>query len=188
MTFADGEINSSGMGSKPKSIKEYCEILGVSPSASPDEMRLAFVLLRREAQTSGSPSLRDLQEAYQGLTDPNRKDAAARAPQSAGSGADAPSRARVSALLMLAGAFVALVVALAFYVYPMYGYRLKHFRPSSMLLEARTGKPFGTILEVQAAHAFPNGKVGPAYRMRLEPDGRESWLPQNDVHYLCQQR
>jgi curved DNA-binding protein CbpA len=176
------------MGSKPKSIKEYCEILGVSPNASPDEIRLAFVLLKRESQTSGSPPLRDLQEAYQRLTEPNRKDVSARAPQRTGPGADTLSRSSVSALLILAGAFAALVVVLALYVYPMYGYRLKHFGPDSMLLEARTGRPFGTILEVQAAHAFPNGSVGPAYRLRLEPDGRESWLPQNDVHYLCQQR
>lgn len=176
------------MGTKPRNSKEYREILGVGPSASQDEIRLAFVLLRREAQTSSPGRLVLLQEAYQALSDPNRKEAVARVDAGPASGGDSPSRSRVSALMMLGGAFAALAAALLFHVWPMYGYRMKHFARNEMLLEARTGKPFGTILEVQAAHAFPNGRVGPAYRMRLEPDGHEAWLPQNDIRYLCRQR
>jgi curved DNA-binding protein CbpA len=169
------------MGSRPTTVKEYAALLGVSPNASREEISLAFALKKHEGRTGGGPSERELRDAFQALTNPE-----ARARLEQGGRAAAPmARARVSTLFLLAALLGVLAGAVGFFVWPIYGHHLRSFQPNDRLVEARTGKPFGTVLESSHQHTFRNGKSGPAYRVRLAENGAEEWLPATDVKFLC---
>lgn len=166
-------------------------MLGVSPGASRDEIQLAYVLRRREVQASGEYTEGELRRAYDALTGSGRREAAAAGYTASARAAERGGQARrssVSGVALLVALLGILVIVMAFYVWPAYGYRLRSFRPDDQLKEAATGRPYGTVLEARKDHVFPNGRVGPAYRLRLEPDGVEVWYPASDVQYLCVRR
>jgi hypothetical protein len=175
------------MTTRPKTVQECCEMLGVSPNSSREEIQLAFVLRRREVATSGEFTDAQMRAAYEMLVDPNRRAGAVREAVQR----PAPTRQRqsehksVNTVTLLGVLLCVLVAILAFSVWPAYGYRFRSFEPQDRLLNANTRKPYGVVLEASNAYTFSNGKVGRAYRVRLESDGSEVWYPASDVQYVC---
>jgi curved DNA-binding protein CbpA len=177
------------MSPRPKSVQEYAALLGVSPKASREEISLAFALKKHEGRTGGGPSERELRDAFQALTNPEvrarlEQGGRAAAPNSLRSAAPM-ARARVSTPFLLVALLGVLAGAVGFFVWPIYGHHLRSFQAHDRLVETRTGKPYGTVLEVSDHHTFRNGRKGPAYRLRLAENGAEEWLPATDVKFLC---
>jgi curved DNA-binding protein CbpA len=169
------------MSPRPKSINEFAALLGVSPKASREEIALAFALKKHEGRTGGGPSEKELRDAFQALTNPE-----ARARLGQGARAAAPmARARVSTPILLAALLGVLAGAIGLFVWPIYGHHLRSFGAGDRLVEARGGKPYGTVLDANDRHTFQNGRSGPAYRVQMAEDGSERWLPATDVKFLC---
>ena len=176
------------MGSRSRTLQEYCEILGVSPSSDEEELKLAWVLRKHDARTGGEVTEADLKEAYQALTDPAKRGTLKSRPGAGGAlrARRAPAqRTSVNAMAMLGWLLLALVAVLSLYIWPTYRHQFRTFSAQDRLVEEKTGKPYGTILEVSQSYTFSNGMSGKAYRVKLEPEGREVWLPVSDVKYLC---
>jgi curved DNA-binding protein CbpA len=173
------------MGARPKTLQEYCQLLGVSPSSDPEEIKLAFVLRRHEARTGGGLGEAELKEAFEALTNPAKRESLGRRPAYV-VGAASPSahRSPVNGVALLGGLLAVLAAVLAIYVWPTYRHHFRDFSVRDVLIEERSGRPYGTVLEASRDHAFPNGVAGEAYRVKLE-DGREIWLPASDVRYWC---
>jgi hypothetical protein len=177
------------MGSRPKTLKEYAALLGVGSSASRDEIALALALRKHEARTTGrGPTEQQLREAFEALTNLDAAGSAA----SRGEAALPPRRhaapvgqRSVGTPALLFASLGALAGVVAFLVWPLYGYHLRSFEANDRLVEERTGRPYGTVLDVSERHVFPNGKSGPAYRVRLAEGGSEVWLPATDVKFVC---
>ena len=191
LTPVRGALNWVLMGAAAKTVKDFCAILGVSPSAQREEIQLAYVLRKREILTSGEFTEAELKQAYEALTNPGRRVASpggrpsppvARPRAAAGS---PPAVSGIGLLVLLLGA---LALVCGVYVWPQYGHRFRSFGPNDALVEIRTGRPFGTVLEVKKDYLFANGKIGAAYRVRLEPDGGEAWYPTSDIQYACKRR
>ncbi len=190
LTPVRGALNWLPMGATAKTVKDFCAILGVSPSAKREEIQLAYVLRKRESLTSGEFTEDELKQAYEALANPGRRVASpgGRPSPVARPRAAAGSPPAVSGIGLLALLFGALAVVCGLSVWPQYGHRFRSFRPNDALVEIRTGKAFGTVLEVKKDYLFANGKVGAAYRVRLEPDGGEAWYPTSDIQYVCKRR
>ena len=177
------------MGLRPKTAKEYAAILGVSPNASREEIALALALKKHEGRTGGGPSDNQLRQAYEALTNPEgraRLEPGARAAVPSAARARAPlDQSRLSTPILLAALVGVLGGVMAFFMWPVYGHHLRSFQSNDRLVEAHTGKPYGTVLEVSDRHTFQNGRSGPAYRVRLAEGDTEVWLPVTDVKFFC---
>lgn len=184
MTPVRGTLNWVPMGAAAKTVRDYYEVLGVSPSARREEIQLAYVLRKREILTSGEFTQAELKEAFEALINPGRRSVAAGSRPRPAAG----SPPAVSGMGLLALLFGVLAAVGMFYVWPRYAHHFRSFGPNDALVEIRTGKPFGTVLEVKKDYVFTNGKAGAAYRVRLEADGGEAWLPISDIQYVCKRR
>jgi len=164
-------------------------MLGVSPNSSREEIQLAYVLRKREIAASGEHSEAEVKAAYETLLNPGRRGAEGSRtqvrPAPGGRRGRTSERTSVNTVALLGLLLCVLVGVLAFHIWPTYGYRFRTFEANDQLLDARTKKPYGVVLEARTDHIFSNGKVGPAYRLRLESDGSEVWYPASDVQYVC---
>ncbi len=75
----------------------------------------------------------------------------------------------VVALLFL-GALVALVEPLVVPRGPRY------VAGDVLALREQPDEPFGTVLRYESKHAFPGGRSGPAYEIRLRQDSARVWF------------
>ncbi|MEE9218167.1 MAG: hypothetical protein V3U98_03780 [Acidobacteriota bacterium] len=172
------------MARKPRSFQECCELVGVSPNADGDELTLALSLRCRELAAEGY-DVNAIRQMLKGDEDDGGPALAYNPASSPALSAFPARRCSVNAVTLLWLCLAGLLSTLYFSLWPAYGYKLRSFRANDSLVVERTGEPYATILEVSKTHRFPNGKIAPAYRLRLAKNGSEVWYPVNDVHYLC---
>lgn len=175
------------MGKVPADLGECCEVLGLSRNSSRDELKLAFALNRRDLEMAGYnvEAVRKMVAAAND-TDPFTYDPPAAVRQSVRPVSfTRPKRHALNAVTLLSVLLVVLMGIVCIVLWPRYGYKLRSFKTYDSLLEAESGKPYATVLEVSQSHSFSNGKVAPAYLLRLKEDDSEVWYPINDVHYSC---
>ena len=174
-----GGLDSPVMGKAPTDLEECYQILGVSPNAGTEEINLAFALNRRDLEAAGY----DVRAIRQLLGEGRVQ--ALKVPGVSALKRRRARRTSLNAPTLAAVLFGLMVVVLYVFVWPQYGYKLRHFRKNDVLVEERTGAPYATILEVSNAHQFANGEVAPAYRLKLARGGDEVWYPVDDVRRLC---
>ncbi|MCZ6778810.1 MAG: hypothetical protein O7F16_07550 [Acidobacteria bacterium] len=175
------------MGKVPADLGECCEMLGLSRNSSRDELKLAFALNRRDVEMAGY-DVEAVRKLIKGAddADPLTYEPLPTAAQHVQPVSFTPSKPHaLNAVTMLCVLMVVLVATLCIFLWPRYGYKLRSFKVNDPLVEARSGEPYATVLEVNRHHEFSNGKVAPAYLLRLKEDGTEVWYPLNDVHYFC---
>lgn len=160
----------------------YYDILNVRPDASPEQIELAYALLKKSYQERRrAVDIARVQAAYETLRDVDRR----RAYDGVRSRSSARQRTRLSktrVLLVLVGIFV--VVTLTIHG-PSWKADLTRFSPGEALALAETGEPFGTVLRFEARHMFGNRAVASAYLIS-PADGREKvWYPARDLTRIC---
>jgi len=175
------------MGKVPADLGECCEVLGLSRTSSREDLKLAFALNRRDLEMAGY----NVEAVRKMIAVANEESSLTYEPPATARQSvrhvvfTQPKRHAINAVTLLGVLFVVLVGVVCIFLWPQYGYKLRSFRVDDSLVEARSGEPYATVLEISKSHQFSNGKLSPAYRLRLKEDGSEVWYPINDVHYFC---
>ena len=166
----------------------YYRILRVSPGASRQEIRLAYIFLK-DAYRGGQKSLdiTRIRLAHKTLSDLKlrRQYDAGPAPRfrllsRPGGG----SRLNSGALLVgLAVVFLGVLV----FAFDLQAHFVT-FEAGSDLYWKKTSQPLGTVIEYSEEHQFEDGRTTSAYRIELDPGGEPAWLPALDLHRNCAAR
>jgi curved DNA-binding protein CbpA len=170
---------------KNRDSKGYYRALNVSPGASRQEIRLAYVFLK-DAYKNGKKSLdiSRIRLAHKTLSDPKlRKQYDAgpaprfRLPGRPGGG----SRLNSGPLLI---GVVAVLLGVLVFAFDLQAHFVT-FEVGSDLYWKKTSKPLGTVLDYSQEHQFEDGPSTEAYRIELDAGGEPAWLPALDLHRNC---
>ncbi|MCI0548625.1 MAG: hypothetical protein L0027_15240 [Candidatus Rokubacteria bacterium] len=162
---------------RPRDTRGYYRALKIAPDASPDEIRLAYAMVKT---TSEGPHLRRIEQAYQTLKDPRRRAAYDKEGQ--------PRFDPLKSPITLVAAVAVLIAVFIWLWLPEINLRRKSFRPGQTLVEIRTGRTFGEVTRYEVRHSFPGGVTGPAYLVKLDGGGSERWFPARDLQTTCNGR
>lgn len=167
-----------------RDTKGYYRSLGLQPTASDAEIRLAFVLLKgSEAVPSANEVDNDeATRAYYFLKNPVRRQNYDRAETSGF--APVNVKFKLDDVRVLVASAVLLAGILGFVWVPLYGSRFRTFSAGDRLVNA-TGTEFGLVVQSEERHTFPGGTMAPAFLIEL-PDSKElRWFPASDIKAAC---
>lgn len=181
--------------------KTYYEILGIKPDAAKPEIDRAYLALKTGSQLQAE-QLWALERAYVSLSDPNLKrkydaeqlqrsetNQTRQTRQSSSRGRERapvdPIVAARRARLVLAVSGLAFALVIYTQVWPHFAVRYRTFPTGTVLVQVVNSQPFGTVVSFEGSHRFPQGKVAPAYLLRLV-NGEERWLPKLEVNALAE--
>lgn len=157
----------------------YWSVLGLSPDTSLEQLEMHYTLVAERFPTNPTEDeereCEEIRRAYGVL----RRACEARETQAAPDAARpiSPSKWKIVALSVVLSVTSSLVAV-----------NLKSIRVALTTVETGTelriqgrSEPFGTVVGFDATHAFPAGKPGPAYRVRLAGTGEEIWVGERTV-------
>lgn len=155
---------------KPLDIKGYYRVLKVSVDAGPDEIRLATAIAK---QNASGPHLRRVDEAWGTLSVLRRRQ------EYDAMGLERPNPLKSPYTLVVC---IVILLGIFFWLYaPAMAMRRKTFSAGQTLVDMRTRQEFGTVVQVDENHRFPNGEVLVGYLIRSAGGGADHWYPAIDL-------
>jgi curved DNA-binding protein CbpA len=162
---------------KPLDLKGYYRTLKVSPGVEIDEIRLSYAMVR---QNASGPHLKRVEEAFETLKDSTRRAAYDM------EGLEGTKIFKQPSTLAAAAALLVLIIAVVYGPGLLRG--MKTFKQGQTLVETRTGRPFGVVVQYEDSHQFPQGGSAPAYLVRMAGSAELRWLPSYDLQSICDGR
>src|SRR5262245_40639890 len=155
---------------KPLDLKGYYKLLKVSVEAGQDEIRLATAIAK---QNAAGPYLRRIEEAWGVLSVPKRRQ------EYDALGHERPNPLKSPWTLV---ACIAILIGVFLWLYaPEIAMHRKTFSAGQRLMDSRTRQEFGTVVQVDQNHRFPNGEVRVGYLVRTADGGQDRWYPAIDL-------
>jgi curved DNA-binding protein CbpA len=185
--FIYNNFTLSGQG-KSTGSKNYYKVLGLSSTATSEEIERAYHKMIKNAHFDRSLSKKQIELAYLILTDEAHRamhDAVIEHDEkemeiTAKIRNKKEMRLTVKNLVQIAiGLFI---IAVAFFFF-RFGYQLKSFSTGDTVYYKESHKLLGTIVEVQDRHDFGRASKA-AYKIK-SPSGQFIWIPKNDVKVSC---
>lgn len=164
--------------------KGYYRSLGVPPTASDSEIRLAFVLLKgTEAESNDVEGDNDeATRAYYFLKNPARRQNYDRS-ETTGF-APVNLKLKFDDVRVLVATVVLLAGILGFVWVPLYGSRFRSFSAGDRLVNT-AGVEFGLVVQSVERHTFPGGTVVPGFLIELPGSKELRWFPASDIKAAC---
>ncbi len=159
-------------------------MLRVAPGASDEEIRLAYDLILEVPPRERGTSQAEIERAFSILGNPATRRIYDRAQAGPAHGRRRPGPSRLHDWRILATCLVLLVGILAFVWLPLFGSRFRSFSAGDRLVDVR-GAEFGVVVSFEDRHAFPGGKVSPAYLVETAPTKELRWFPAPDLQGAC---
>lgn len=160
----------------------YYQTLNIEPGGPVEEVELAYRLLKaRYLKHRESQGIRKIQEAYETLRDPERRqayDAIGRPRRAAG------GKARMGKPRMLGLLLAVLFTVVAIVYGPTLKANLTSYDPGDILYLRTNKLYFGTIMRYEKEHLFYNGASAPAYLIE-DASGGSLWYPARDLTRIC---
>ncbi|HEY3176976.1 MAG TPA: DnaJ domain-containing protein [Candidatus Polarisedimenticolia bacterium] len=164
--------------------KGYYEILGVRPTASDDEIRLAYALLKgsEDSRTEHGVENDAITRAYEFLKNPGRRQAYDRAETESKFSFSVGFKLNDPRLLAVCLALLLAILGLVWV--PLYASRFRSFSAGDRLIDER-GSEFGVVVQSDERHLFHGGVAAPAYLVETSPGGELRWYPAADLQGTC---
>ena len=173
-----------------RDTKGYYRTLGVPPTATDAEIRLAFVLLKGAEAGSAEPGSENLESnndealrAYNFLKNPARRQAYDQT-ETSGFVSPVSVKFKLNDVRLLVAIFVLLAGILGFVWVPLYGNRFRSFSAGDRLVNT-AGTEFGRVVQSEEQHSFPGGVTAPAFLIELPGTKELRWFPAMDIKAAC---
>jgi hypothetical protein len=161
----------------------YYAALRISPDASAEEIRLAFVMLKQEYENGGRTPHPRVRAAYEVLKDPGERAAYDAGPPSHNPLKRPDGTSRLESVPLLIGLVGLLIALLVYTLGPTIQVHFTQFQVGDELYWTATSQPFGVIEEYAEEYSFPDGTSMAAYRIRSESGEGPAWYPAKDLHH-----
>jgi len=153
--------------------------LNISPTATQQEIRLAYELLKQAYKGRGKKLDAKIGAAYEVIGDPlRRKEYVKECPR---------GTSRLNSVPLLVVLLVCLLGVAAFMFAPSVIANFITFETGDALYWKSTMKPLGVVLEYDASHRFEGDTRGPAYLIEATA-GPPMWYPAGDLNRHCTRR
>ena len=172
-----------------RDTKGYYRTLGVPPTATDTEIRLAYALLRGSDHAAGNTDdvpvgmTDESTRAYNFLKNPARRQAYDRA-ETSGFVSPVNVNVKLGDVRVLVVVLVLLAGILGFVWVPLYGSRFRTFSAGDRLVNT-AGVEFGKVIQSEEHHAFAGGATAPAFLIEMPGTQELRWFPADDIKSAC---